>query len=95
MFIFLKEAVSPTPIRKWINLRQNCLLTFTWSVTFYTVCKVIFSHFSWKILHLAKIFTQPAVVIVVTNIRYGTICQCVTETWAVGCNLETGNSVSG
>ena len=41
---------------------------------FYTLCHIlhciaIFSCSNWKILHLAKISTQPAVVLVVTNIK--------------------------
>ena len=41
---------------------------------FYTLCHIlhcraIFSCSNWKILHLAKISTQPAVVMVVTNIK--------------------------
>ena len=35
------------------------------------MCTSVFSSPNWKILHLAKFFTQPAVVMVLTNMRCG------------------------
>ena len=35
----------------------------------YTVCKDVFSRSNWKFYAWLKIFTQPVVVMVVTNIR--------------------------
>ena len=48
--------------------RTHILLNYTFHACNITA---VFSRSNWKILHLAKFFTQPAVVMVVTNMRCG------------------------
>ena len=52
------------------------LNSFCKTTHFVSFHKQFVSRIHWKILHLTEFFTQPAVVMVVTNIRYGS-ASCI------------------